>query len=180
MVVLSALTLFCTHPACASLNSSEGHLFLKLPSWKSPFPAFSSPCMPRKVTFLEISTHCLHFSRISLAKYVGHMQVVFLRRLSAGCLSSVVCLHAAYCMLVGDTGARANNQVGPSFSDFFSDRCFEGFFCIFTSFVHPFLKVCSSNLHPFFGTYFREFFFTIVHLFYFLLFRRNRADTHST
>ena len=70
----------------SSLNSSESHLFLKFPSWKSPFSEFSSTFVPPEVTFLEISGHSLHFSEIYLASYVGHMQVVFLMRLSAGCL----------------------------------------------------------------------------------------------
>ena len=69
---------FCTHPACSSLNSSEGHLFLKFPSWKSPFSEFSSTFVPPKVAFLEISAHSLHFSEIYLANYVGHMKKVFL------------------------------------------------------------------------------------------------------
>ena len=70
----------------SSLNSSESHLFLKFPSWKSPFSEFSSTFVPPEVTFLEISGRSLHFSEIHLANYVGHMQVVFLMRLSAGCL----------------------------------------------------------------------------------------------
>ena len=70
----------------SSLNSSESHLFLKSPSWKSPFSEFSSTFVPPEVTFLEISGDSLHFSEIYVANYVGHMQVVFLMRLSAGCL----------------------------------------------------------------------------------------------
>ena len=70
----------------SSLNSSESHLYLKFPSWKSPFSEFSSTFVPPEVTFLEISGHSLHFSEIYVANYVGHMQVVFLMRLSAGCL----------------------------------------------------------------------------------------------
>ena len=70
----------------SSLKSSEGHLFLKFTSWRSPFSEISSTFLPLEVTFLEISGHGLHFSQIYLANYVGHMKIVFLMRLSAGCL----------------------------------------------------------------------------------------------
>ena len=70
----------------SSLKSSEGHLFLKFTSWRSPFSKISSTFLPLEVTFLEISGHGLHFSQIYLANYVGHMKIVFLMKLSAGCL----------------------------------------------------------------------------------------------
>ena len=70
----------------SSLKSSEGHLFLKFTSWRSPFSKISSIFLPLEVTFREISGHGLHFSQIYLANYVGHMKMVFLMILSAGCL----------------------------------------------------------------------------------------------
>ena len=86
---------FCTHPACSSLNSSEGHPFLNFPSWKSPFPEFSSTCMPPKVTFPEISAHSLLFSQIYLANCLRHMKIVFLQVV----FLQVVCLLLSFCRM---------------------------------------------------------------------------------
>ena len=79
----------------SSLKSSEGHLFLKFTSWRSPFSEISSTFLPLEVTFLEISGHGLHFSQIYLANYVGHMKIVFLLVV----FLQVVCLLLSFCRM---------------------------------------------------------------------------------
>ena len=123
----------------SSLKSSEGHLFLKFTSWRSPFSEISSTFLPLEVTFLEISGHGLHFSQIYLANYVGHMKIVFLLvvflqvvfLLLSFCRMSV-CVLLILGTLTGPQGtpgtSGGNPQIGPFFASIFL-WFFDGF-CI--------------------------------------------------
>ena len=132
---------------------------------RSPFPEFSSTCMPPKVTFLEISAHSLLFSQISPANFLRHTKIVFLQVV----FLQVVCLLLSFCRmsacvslilgsLIGSLGHPGLTGQNLPKSTFFSDRLFEGFFLNFTSLFDPFLKVFSSYLHPFIETYFWKVF----------------------
>ena len=93
----------------SSLKSSEGHLFLKFTSWRSPFSEISSTFLPLEVTFLEISGHGLHFSQIYLANYVGHMKIVFLLVV----FLQVVCLLLSFCRMSVCVLLILNSLTGP-------------------------------------------------------------------
>ena len=138
-----------------SLNSSESHLFLKFPSWKSPFSEFSSTFVPPEVTFLEISGHSLHFSEIYLANYVGHMQVVFLMRLSAGCLYVSCWL---YVVLGGRRVSRDHRAGIPKIRPFFRIDFLMFFSWFWHRFWMTFLMIFQCFLHHFFETFFSCFF----------------------
>ena len=152
------LELFC-------LNSSEGHLFLKFTSWRSPFSEISSTFLPLEVTFLEISGHGLHFSQIYLANYVGHMKIVFLLVV----FLQVVCLLLSFCRmsvcvllilgtLTGPQGIPGASGGNPQNRSFFRID----FLMVFSWFWHrfwmTFLMIFACFLDSFFDTFFKSIF----------------------
>ena len=145
----------------SSLKSSEGHLFLKFTSWRSPFSEISSTFLPLEVTFLEISGHGLHFSQIYLANYVGHMKIVFLLVV----FLQVVCLLLSFCrmsvcvlLILGTltgTHALSGNPGGtPKNHYFFRIDFFMVFSWFWHRFLMTFLMIFQCCLHSFFDTYF--------------------------